>query len=327
MHAANARKRTGPAARGAFTLIELLIVLALIAVLVALAAGTVVRVIDTQSRNNTQTALTKIQSALNRRWSEYKDLFWKEDAARLYPNQWAAVMTIANNDPARARVIWVKLRQKQAFPISFSEALTPISLGGGVTLNPLPTYVSALGAAGVTAADTGQCQSAACLLLILQQSPSGGGVKFEDMGVSSSIKLCTTDKIGAVPGKQVNALVDGYGTPVQFCRWPTGSAFLGNSALGQNGAANDPGDPQGTLTVATWLWTGGVPTGGKTAARKAFEALCHPVPDRSATGPMSNRLVPLVISAGPDQQTGLNALDFSSLGTGADNDNIYTPAP
>jgi prepilin-type N-terminal cleavage/methylation domain-containing protein len=319
VYLAHRRERTGPAARGAFTLIELLIVLALITVLIALTAGTVLRVIDTQQRSNTQTALAKVQSALTRQWAAYKDQFFKEDAPRLYPKQWNAVMAIAGNDPARARVIWVKVRQKQTFPISFNEALTPITLAAGVQLPPLPAYVSGLGAAGITAADSGACESSACLLLALQQSPSGGGVKLDDLGVNSSIKVCPTNL-----GKQINALVDGYGTPLQFCRWPTGSAIpLGNSALGQLGAANDPTDPQGTLTVQSWL---------SSAGRTQFQALCHIVPNRlpagNTTQPASNVLIPLVASAGADKLIGLNATNFSpdpiNYPPGSDNDNLYS---
>jgi hypothetical protein len=175
----------------------------------------------------------------------------------------------------------------------------------------LPAYVSALGAAGITAADSAPCESSACLLLALQQSPSGGGVKLDDLGVNSSIKLCNTNG-----GKQINAIVDGFGTPIQFCRWPTGSAFLGNSAAGQPGAANDPGDPQGTLTAPSWL--------NNAQAVKAFVQLCHVVPARTAAGPQSNVLVPLIASAGQDLQIGLNPTDFSSLPGGADNDNLYS---
>jgi prepilin-type N-terminal cleavage/methylation domain-containing protein len=301
----NPRYRT----RRSFTLLELLVVLTLITVLLALLTGTVVRTILTVQKSNTQTALTKVQSALNRQWVAYKDQYWKEDAQRLYPQQWAAVLAIAGNDPKRARVIWVKLRQKQTFPTTFNEALTPINLGGGVTLNPLPTYVSALSAAGIAAADSGACQSSACLLLALQQSPSGGGVKLEDLGVNTSIQPLTTTN-----GKQINALVDAFGSPLQFCRWPTKSANLGNSAAGLPGAANDPTDAEGTLTVQTWLGSSGA---------ASFVALCHLLPPRSQQGPMSNRLVPLVASAGPDKQLGLDPGDFSSQGTGADNDNLY----
>ncbi len=307
MRLTNTQKCSSPAARGAFTLIELLIVLALLATLVALASGAVIRVMESQTRSNTQTALTKVQTALNSQWSRYKDQFWKEDAARLYPAQWAAVYAIAGNDPARARVIWVKLRLKQAFPISFAEALSPIVLATGVQLNPLPTYVNALGQSGITAADSGLCESGACLLLALQQSPSGGGVKLEDLGVSSSIKTFTT-----LNGKQVSALADGWGTPLLFCRWPTGSAVLGNNvpdpALRID---NDPVDPQGLLANANWQ---------KTAGATQFVALCHALP---STTRRSFVLVPLVASAGPDRTPGVDAATFTPSGTGAENDNLY----
>src|SRR5690349_13248027 len=111
----NAPDRTRPAARRSFTAIELIVVLAIISVLVALLAGTVVRTITTVQTNNSRTALTKSQSALNRQWAASKDQFFKEDAARLYPAQWAYVYTMAGGDVNRARVIWMKVRLQQAF--------------------------------------------------------------------------------------------------------------------------------------------------------------------------------------------------------------------
>jgi len=68
-------------ARGAFTMIELTVVLLVIGLLVALTAGTVVRVMDSQKKSNTQVTLNKLQSQLTKQWSAYKDLYWKENPA------------------------------------------------------------------------------------------------------------------------------------------------------------------------------------------------------------------------------------------------------
>jgi prepilin-type N-terminal cleavage/methylation domain-containing protein len=330
MLTANARKRTGPAARGAFTLIELLVVIALVAVLAALAAGTVVRVIDTQTRSNTQTTLTKLQSTLNRQWATYKDQFFKEDAARGNPGPWSYVFQMAGNDTARARVLWVKLRLSQAFPMTFREALggtiLPAFTGpsgpvAATVLPPLPAYVNGLTAAGINAANTGTCQSAACLLLALQQSPSGGGVKMEDLGVSSSIQICFTDPdpVTKAP-KPVNALVDGYGTPLQFSRWPTGNALVlsNDPTFGLPGLANDPTDPQGLLANTTWQKA--YPT-----AIAAFQLAFHKLPTVNAANPAprSYALVPLLASAGSDKLMGLDPVTMAIVTSDA-NDDLYS---
>jgi prepilin-type N-terminal cleavage/methylation domain-containing protein len=325
VYVAHHRDRTGPAARGAFTLIELLIVLALITVLITLTAGTVLRVIDTQQRNNTQTTLTKLQSALNRQWAAYKDQFFKEDAARLNPVPWAYVYQMAGNDPARARVIWVKLRLSQAFPMSFQEALNGLTLPAftgpngpvaATTLPPLPTYQKALQQAGATAsASPLNYESAVCLLLALQQSPSGGGVKLEDLGVNSSIKSVVLPNTNSV-----NALVDGWGTPLQFSRWPTGSALVLNNDpnFGLPGSANDPTDPQGLLANTTWQQKN--PT-----AIVAFQAAFHklPLPNQANPAPRSFALVPLIASAGSDKLMGLDMVTMTILSNDA-NDDLYS---
>jgi hypothetical protein len=183
---------------------------------------------------------------------------------------------------------------------------------------------------GVKASDTAVCESSACLLLALQQSPSGGGSKLEDLGLGSSVQNFPVNSTISVP-----ALGDHWNRPVLFCRWPTGNAVpLGNSAAGQNGAANDPGDPEGTLTVQGWQQTI-VPAWKQTCYTK-FVSLCHYIPPRTSAGapPRSNVVVPLIASAGPDagahglvqfqQYLGLNLTDFSSQGTGAENDNLYS---
>src|SRR5262249_14319221 len=141
---------------------------------------------DSQKKSNTLVTLNKVQSQLTKQWDIYKDLFWKENPASVNATAWSSVLTLAGNDPKRARVIWVKLRMKQTFPISFSEALNP------APLSPVPAYQTALNQLGITAANApnppAAYESAACLLLALQQSPSGGGAKLEDLGVSSSIR-------------------------------------------------------------------------------------------------------------------------------------------
>lgn len=326
MRVQNSPKRNGPPARGAFTMLELLVVLLVISILVALTAGTVLRVMESQKKSVTKVTLDKIQAQLTKRWNEHKDIYWKEDAARNFPTQWNYVLTtLAQNDPKRARVIWVKLRMKLAFPTTFSEALTPITLSPGVTLQPPQGYVSGLGAAGVTASDGGSCQSAACLLLVLQQSPTGGAAKLEDLAGTSIRSFSTSN------GKTVQAFADEWGSPLQFCRWPTAYARLGNAGLsGQPGATNDPSDPEGTLTVATWLRVGGNPAGMMTNERQAFQKLCHPVPDRAVvsqqplvTTPNSFKLVPVVIAPGPDKKLGLDPISLQTVqANGDENDNL-----
>ncbi len=321
-------KRHGPPARGAFTMLELLVVLLVIGLLVALTAGTVVRVMDSQKKSTTQVTLNKIQSQLTKQWNAYKDVYWREDAQRLYPNQWNYVLSsLSQNDSKRARVIWVKLRMKQAFPATFSEALSPIVLGSAsVTLQPLPGYVTGLGTAGVTASDGGACESAACLLLALQQSPTGGGAKAEDLA-GTSIRSFTTNN-----GKTVQAFADEWGSPLQFSRWPISYARLFPGGVASNGgipgATNDPGDPEGTLTVATWLRVNGNPSGMMTNERIAFSGLCHGVPDRTVvsqqplvTTPNSFKLVPVVVSPGPDKNLGLTPPSLAG-GGGPENDNL-----
>jgi prepilin-type N-terminal cleavage/methylation domain-containing protein len=297
-------KRTGWRHRPSFTLIELLVVIAIIATLLALSAGAYFRFIGTQQDRNSKTQVDKIHALLQKQWAAVI----REGDKETIPD---GVLALAGNDPHRARVIYTKLKLRQAFPMSFNEALDPNGL------SPLLNYQKYLSSSGITYdpknttnASTQPYESAACLLMALQRK-IGGGVEAEDLGSTA------TKEFTLANGKPIKALVDGYGNPLAFCRWPTGSTQLNpNGAF--DGANNDPGDPEGTLTVATWL--------NNTTLRNQFQTLCHAVPNRKNSLPQSFKLVPIVASPGSDGKLGLDLKTFARQSADAD-DNVYSTTP
>src|SRR5262249_34913462 len=138
--------------RCGFTLIELLVVIALIAVLAGLVASATYRVILTQQQNLSEATLRTVAKALDQQWKEVVNQANKE----VIPD-W--VFTVAGRDPngttandlpnyvQRARVIWIKVRLKQAFPMSFAEAINGPWPG---QMTGLPSYINSLGKMGVT---------------------------------------------------------------------------------------------------------------------------------------------------------------------------------
>jgi hypothetical protein len=277
------------------------VVLAIILILMAITAAAVLRYTTTQQAANTQSLLRKLQARLDTQMRTVSQRAMQEPigtgcvgtgattgAAAVQAAQ-AAIFHIANGSPDKARIIWVKLRLKQAFPNSFLEALFPdggyfANITAGVSLPPLPTYQSYLNNVGVTYSGgvlsngmsgvNAFAESSACLLLALQEGQSGGGLAAEELGQSfvTNYTYPVTTTVGGVPTTNfftVKLIVDGWGTPIAFCRWPwqcyainpsgappgagPQTGIYNQSTVNASGnVPNDPGDPRGLLCDFSW---------------------------------------------------------------------------
>jgi prepilin-type N-terminal cleavage/methylation domain-containing protein len=290
--------------RPAFTMIELLIVIAIIAVLMSLLGAAVFKTIQARKARNTQISLNKLYAQLQRQMKAVID-----DARAEYipPN----VVALAGNEPNRARILWIKLRLKQQFPMSYAEAVNP----GGGYIAAEPAYMKILN--GKSAANNPATESAACLLMALT-ARNRRGVQ-QDADFLSGLEKADTD------GDGIPEIVDGYHNPVFFYRWPTPTATGGpgdpyvlltsgpSTGWNPNPAATfqDPQDPNGTLQAPTG-WTPSNVTG-------------------LGYFPIVNMyMVPVIVSAGPDGILGLDPPPPGGNGTmtvtssGAVSDNIYS---
>jgi prepilin-type N-terminal cleavage/methylation domain-containing protein len=313
------RQRTesaGRRARSGFTLLELLVVLAIIATLVALSAAAIMRFTGVQQISNTRDQLVKLGSIVRDRWKIETNIFRTEPMDTTVKTYMDTTFGTTGNEGLR-RVIWIKLRLRQTFPMTFAEALTPPSgLAAGTALDPLPVYKNYLMTTyGVTSSTTAPFESAACLLMALQRGSSGAGFQPDDLGRGSTLNLTA----GSVT---IPALVDAWGSPLQFYRWPTGDPIL-NPGGAQAGAGNDPTDPTGLLESPTWLSANGA----------AFATVFGYTPPSATAGgaAQSYRLEPLIVSWGPDGLLGLDTVTatptVSASGTNDSADNISTATP
>src|SRR6266851_3018876 len=158
--------------RAGFTLIELMIVLAIIGVVVSLAASATMQVITRQKAANTELTIQKVNDALKTHWGAVID---QARAERIPDNIY--LMAGGPSDPdsvRRARVIWIKLRLKQQFPMNFKEALTP-----NLLLVPAPVFVQAL-QGKPTFSEPQIYESSVCLLLALSQGRKGAAAFDQD---------------------------------------------------------------------------------------------------------------------------------------------------
>jgi prepilin-type N-terminal cleavage/methylation domain-containing protein len=291
--------------RTGFTLIELLVVIAIIAALMALTASAVMKYMVVQQVNNTQTTLNKVQSVLNRQWSAAKDQAWKEPI----PASVQAYMTGSKtnlvgsdaNVTARMRVIYVKLRMRQMFPMNFNEAINP------APLQPIPSYVTYLSQLGVSASSGANYESAACLLMALTRAQSGGGVDSQDLaGGGSSKAFALLNSQGVPTGQSIRAFADAWGQPIYFTRVPAGCTLInpipypGPPGPGSPGI-NDPGDPQGYLNALGW------PASANTTL--FTQLTLQPLAAQNC----SYKLAPMLASSGPNRTLEVDPIWFSGV--------------
>jgi prepilin-type N-terminal cleavage/methylation domain-containing protein len=304
--------------RAGFSLVELLVVVTIIAALVALTATATIRYIDAQNESGTRTTMEALIKILEPQWKKVVD------DARKEPNISPAVIALAGGDMQRARVIWIKMRLMEAFPMNYIEAnpltapIYNLPSPGAAFIPPgqqkyLKTYQITLG--GASSVNL-QAQSGACLLMALSINRGGAVINLENMG--SFVR--DTDADG------VNELVDGWGMPFAFFRFPTplpGPALDMQSAApaktGRTALFRDPLDPSGTLLNATWL---GSPNGA------TFVNLVHAIPPPPP--PQSFYIIPVIVSSGSDRTLGLNInwppppLPDMNVLSPAANDNLYS---
>ncbi|MGL4550698.1 MAG: type II secretion system protein [Gemmataceae bacterium] len=333
--------------RAGFTLIELLVIISIIAVLLTLTASAAFRLMGASATGTTRTMMTRLEERL-------RNLMTVEaDRARegSVPRGILAQMAGGNQD--LARVIYVKLRLKARFPMSFNEALSPApgiyddydavlpATPKVLSVRPIPSYRAFLKARGITAGATppDPHESACCLYMALKHGNEA--TSEEEVGVGGAVKQIDKVKANGVP-KNVTAVecyVDAWLSPVIYCRTPTGSPMYPAAGtfnapyvpgvslihpLGAGSGFDDPGDPKNLLNL----------TGARFPGQATFTSLLHPVYARTGSNARPV-LSPVILSAGPDGLSGLDPLTLEYLSpspgakrnypaTEASNDNVLT---
>jgi prepilin-type N-terminal cleavage/methylation domain-containing protein len=308
--------------RPAFTLVELLVVLAIIGIVIGLTAAAAFQVIGYQRNSNTDTTIRTVNGILERQWRNVIDQAKRESIP-------ANVMTLAGGDGRRALVIYIKLRLQQEFPMNFWEVVEPpqppvlpafagyfnayydavVAAGGPSNTRPQnPPQNPELGPPNglpVPSEPMGD-ESSAMLLVALQRNRGGTALDIDSLGVGrvQNAAFYVYPKLGAAPIKfTMPQLVDAWGRPLRFYRWPTmndevdalGPSKTSQSA--QNFINRDPLDPEGLLMTQSWYGS---------QNRQVFESLIHTLSNPSPISLKPARyLVPVIASSGRDGESGI----------------------
>jgi len=197
--------------RLAFTLIELLIVLAIIVVLVSLAGVSYFFAAGRQYEKNTRATIEYVSGVLKKQWDHVIAEAKKES---IDDN----VRKLASPDPTgeRAKVLWIKLRLAEAFPASFAEIQNPSAYIPANRRKYMPSYRSKWQAAGSPTGGNLQVDSSACLFLALSTAKGGHALNPDQL----PIKAQDSNNDGLLE------FCDAWGQRIAFFRFPYNNARL-----------------------------------------------------------------------------------------------------
>jgi prepilin-type N-terminal cleavage/methylation domain-containing protein len=311
--------------RPGFTLIELLVVIGIIAVLAALVISATFKVIDGQRQSNTESTIQTTYTALSKAWAKVV-----ADAKNETPSSATYTLAGGTQYTDRARVLWIKFRLMEAFPMTYAECnpannwlYTSSYIPSGMQRN-LSSYWKTLQKLAKNPSGSNaypNSESSACMLMALSMN-RGGGASLNPDTLGANV----TDS----DGDGVNEIVDGWGTPLFFFRfptpsnWPAGQNLLQSSNPSPSTTFADPLDPFGTLADSTW------------AGSATFQASVHSI---AFSKTQTYYVVPVIVSAGPNgrytQPTNPSTVQGLGLKSGTmdlinpanlddSNDNIYS---
>lgn len=221
--------------RHAFTLIELVVVVSIIAVLVALTATAAFGVRRNMQKQNAETTLQKLDQALLQRQKAIRDQIQDDIKNNRAEGPTMVAAYGGNKDTAQAVMLYARL--KQQMPMTFSEAKNGFTVNG-YSYPPSPAF-AALPATPVGTPGNVE-QSAACLHAIVSAMGPLDGLE-QQVGTSTN-------------GYKV--FVDGIGSHIGYVRlaYDGNLAELNNRPLALNPAV-DPFDPSNKASAAlTPLW-------------------------------------------------------------------------
>jgi prepilin-type N-terminal cleavage/methylation domain-containing protein len=286
--------------RPAFTLIELIVVISIIALLATITISAVFRLQSSQKESNTVTHLTKIQMTLSQQEKAARAQIATDKSYESLLRSYT-LDTSGNYDLQRAKALAFKLQLRREFPQTYAEvrcaAVFPATdLNLRSAYGGKPAFLNAIQGNG-----TPDTESAALLFLILTQSKGGAATDPETIARTSTIDI---------GGKQMRVFVDEWGTPICFRRWARDTEIIALTELNlpphvvASAINKDPDDPDGKLKANSgWapLLRAGVTAWFTTPLPEVIDPFDGVIPFNGLNlGPFVHR-GPFVLSVGRDK--------------------------
>jgi prepilin-type N-terminal cleavage/methylation domain-containing protein len=321
-------------ARG-FTLVELLIVMTILSILAAMTVVGLAAAVNDARITRTRAIVNKIDILLGERWEDYRT---KSIAIRI-PARLPGGAPMTASAAAMIRLNAMRELQRLEMPDRISDLCTAAEAADladgslavivnmndarrpiGITMPALARSYKRLAMRNISTSGqpwSDNFQGAECLYLILST------MKDHD---KSALDYFSTDEIGDVDGDGFKEILDGWGRPIEFIRWPAGYVReqQGPDLAWGDATTDDDGDSttdefDGEFYFAgtdDFVWTSTSQTRDSRVAPDPFDPL--KVDPRWTNTDPTNRpfaLRPLIYSAGPDQAYDVNspALDQATL--------------
>jgi prepilin-type N-terminal cleavage/methylation domain-containing protein len=240
-------------ARRAFSLIELLVVVAIITVLAGLIMAGVAAVRTRQQARTTEDIVYKLQGGIDNQVKAINEAVRADRKAKT-PQFLSLAAYCGDEDRAEALLMYCKLRQ--AFPQNYTEATTPFTVGGV----PFPVHTAYVGIPNLSTF-TAEQQSGALLYFALVNLAVGGN-KFEMDSVNSALMDIAAN---------VRVFKDGWNRPVGFKRFYEAAELNSSPFTDVKTTYKDPYDVLGRLSTTNAAWTVAMQTAAQTAVGATFD--------------------------------------------------------
>jgi prepilin-type N-terminal cleavage/methylation domain-containing protein len=298
-----------PTSRRALTLVELLITMTILAILGAAILGTASAAMEAGRRSKTQTTINKIHGLIMERWASYETR-----RVPIHQNIITAINGLPGNVRgmilADARLLALRELMKKEMPDRWEDVLhVPQVLQQAPPL--AQSYFLRYQQAS-SHPEIGANESAECLYMVVMLATGDGEAR----------TLFTKQEIGDVDDDGMPEILDGWGNPIDWIRWPAGvvsdlqplspdGSFTSLSAR----ADHDPFDVYRRDIVGVsgpaidqYPQVAGASSGMTFRSvyerniRKRLNGDWSPLPARNT----AFRLTPLIFSGGPDGGSSLN---------------------